>query len=172
MTAYEFLVALLLAAAVFDVCGRRIPNWLTGPAVLAGLTFNAWGDGTHGLLMSAAGLFLGLALLAPFYMAGGMGAGDVKLMGAIGALLGPKAVFLAFLFSAIVGGLYAVLLLLARGYLGETISRYGAMLRVFRCSGDFVYLRPSEKEGKLLLRYGVSIAVGTLLSVWKGSCVL
>ncbi len=168
----SLLVPLLLAATVTDIYGHRIPNWLTGSAALMGIISHVAGEGLHGFMLSSAGLTVGLVLLVPFYLAGGMGAGDVKLMGAIGALLGPKAVFLAFLFSAMVGGLYAVLVLLMRGYLGGTISRYGAMLRLFCYSGNLVYVRPPDKEGKLLLRYGVSIALGTLLSLWKGSYVL
>lgn len=172
MTAYELLIPLVLAAAVSDLRGRRIPNWLTGSAALAGLLLNAWTGGGHGLFSGVSGLFLGLGLLIPFYAAGGMGAGDVKLMAAIGALLGPKAVFLAFLFSALVGGAYAVLTLLAHGYLKETVLRYATMFQSFCSSGSITYLRPAEKESRLVLRYGVSIAIGTLLSVWKGSIVL
>ncbi len=57
---------------------------------------------------STGGLFLGVAFLLPVYLIGGMGAGDVKLMGAVGSILGPQGVFIAFLYSAIAGGLYAL----------------------------------------------------------------
>jgi prepilin peptidase CpaA len=172
MTAYALLVPLLLAASATDIYGHRIPNWLTGPAALAGVIIQTAGSGAQGFLIGAAGLFLGLGLLTPFYLAGGMGGGDVKLLGAIGALLGPKAVFLAFLFSAVAGGFYALLVLLAHGYLRATISRYLTMLSLFCFSGKFTYIRPPDMEGMLCLRYGVSIAIGTFLSLWKGSYVL
>jgi prepilin peptidase CpaA len=172
MTAQGLIIPLLVAAAIFDVKSRRIPNWLTGLGALLGFVIHGVGEGAHGILASVEGLLLGVVFLAPFYLKGGMGAGDVKLMGAIGALLGPKGVFLAFLFSALAGGLCGVFLLAVRGCLGETVGRFGAMARLFRYSGRIEYLRPTEKESGVLIPYGVPIAVGTFLSVLKGSSVL
>jgi Flp pilus assembly protein protease CpaA len=79
--------AATLAAIVTDVRHFRIPNLLTGPLLVAGLVY-AWSlDGLSGLLFSSAGVLAGFLFLLPLYLVGGMGAGDVKLMGALGAWL-------------------------------------------------------------------------------------
>lgn len=165
MAIYVLLTPILIIACTTDIRGQRIPNWLTCSAALAGLVCQAATGGLHGFLVGIGGLALGLALLMPFYLAGGMGAGDVKLMGAIGAIIGPKAVFSAFVFTALVGGVYAVIILIVHGYLKETVSRYGGMLKALCCTGGFAYVRPTEKESKPLLCYGVAIAAGTFLSL-------
>ena len=66
-------------AAVTDIRSRRIPNWLTYSAILLGVGYHTIVNGPQGFFFGAGGLFLGLALLIVFYLAGGMGAGDVKL---------------------------------------------------------------------------------------------
>jgi prepilin peptidase CpaA len=165
MFSYAVLIPLFIIACITDIRGQKIPNWLTFPAALAGIIYCTAVSGMQGLVNSAAGLGLGLALLLPFYAFGGMGAGDVKLMGAIGALIGPKAVFSAFLCTALVGGVYAITLLAVYGYVGQTFSRYGIMLKTLCSTGNFAYIQPTEKEKRPLLCYGVAIALGTFLSL-------
>lgn len=165
MILYALLLPILIIACVIDIRNHRIPNWLTLSAALIGIMYCMATAGLHGLPSSLAGMGLGLAVLLPFYMFGGMGAGDVKLMGAIGALIGPKAVLSAFVCTALVGGIYAIILLGVYGCLRQTFFRYGVMLKALCCAGDFAYIRPSEKESKPLLCYGVAIAVGTFLSL-------
>lgn len=84
-----FITAVLVFASVTDIRNHRVPNWLTFSGMVVGLASYFLTGGFGGLLFSAEGLILGFALLIPFYMAGGMGAGDVKLLAAVGALLGP-----------------------------------------------------------------------------------
>jgi prepilin peptidase CpaA len=96
---------------------------------------------------------------------GGMGAGDAKLMGCVGALLGPKGALIAFLSTAIVGGIYALVILTFHGYLKETAKRYGTMLKTFILTKELVYIAPAKSEKKSRLCYGVAIALGTLISV-------
>ena len=95
-------IGLGLAAVVEDLARRRVPNWLTAGGVAAGLACAAWG-GWHGLGMAAAGALVGFLILLPFHWCGAMGGGDVKLMAAYGALLGPSGILLA----AVFGGLSA-----------------------------------------------------------------
>ena len=105
------LIALLLVAAVIDCRTLRIPNWLTVGGMVYGLLYNA----SHatsagaGVWMSLLGLTTGLALLMPLYLLRVLGAGDVKLMGAMGAFLGAQAMPLAAVFVLVTGGLAAVL---------------------------------------------------------------
>src|SRR5215470_1769162 len=77
-------------AAIIDLRTRRIPNWVTAAALIAGLVVHTVQDGAGGLGMALAGAALGAAILLPFYIGGVMGAGDVKLLAALGALLGPQ----------------------------------------------------------------------------------
>src|SRR3954471_7823355 len=88
------LLAMLLAAALFDVMYRRIPNWLTVSGVVLGLAMNAIiGAPDSGIVFSLVGLMAGFTVYAVLYALRAMGAGDVKLMAAIGALVGWKSWF-------------------------------------------------------------------------------
>ncbi len=79
-------------------------------------------------------------------------------MGAVGALLGPKGVFMAFLATAIVGGIYAIGLLAFYGYLNEAVKRYWAILKTYLLTKKFIHVPPSKREEKPKLCYGVAIA--------------
>jgi prepilin peptidase CpaA len=102
-----------VAAVVEDLRRRRVPNWLTAAGLVGGLGCAAWG-GWHGLGTAAAGTLVGFLILLPFNLFGGMGGGDVKLMAAYGALLGPSGILLAAVFAAVFGGLSAAGTLLWR----------------------------------------------------------
>jgi prepilin peptidase CpaA len=102
-----------VAAMVEDLRHRRVPNWLTAAGAAGGLACAAWG-GWHGLGIAAAGALVGFLLLLPFHWCGAMGGGDVKLMAAYGALLGPSGILLAAVFAAVIGGLSAAGTLLLR----------------------------------------------------------
>lgn len=159
------LIAVLGIAVVTDLRQRKIPNWLTFSAMAIGLAYQTNMRGWEGMLFSLKGLGLGMALLAIPYLMGGMGAGDVKLLGAIGAFLGPQGVFGAFLLSALVGGLYAIILLLFHGFFIETVRRYWMMVKTFFLTWNFIYLSASPQAEKPRLLYGVAIALGTFLSL-------
>jgi len=107
MTA-QWAVALVLGvlAAAEDLRSRCVPNWLTGAAVIAAVLV-AIGGGWHALARTAAGSAVGFAILLPLYALGGMGGGDIKLMAAFGALLGPSATVEAAVFGAVLGGVVA-----------------------------------------------------------------
>ena len=93
-------------AVVEDLRRRRVPNWLTAAGAAGGLACAAWG-GWHGLGIATAGTLVGFLILLPFHCCGAMGGGDVKLMAAYGALLGPSGILLAAMFAAVFGGLSA-----------------------------------------------------------------
>jgi prepilin peptidase CpaA len=161
-------IAISSIAAATDIRSRRIPNWLTYSGMLLGVGYHTTVNGAQGFFFGAGGLFLGLALLIVFYLAGGMGAGDVKLMGAVGALLGPKGVFITFIFTALVGGIYAILLLLLRFRVSGTVIQLSTMFSSLRC-GTSLTAAPVGTSGKTtVLNYGVAIAIGVVLSIiWK-----
>ena len=164
---YLLLLLILAVAAITDCRSRRIPNWLTLPAMVGGMVYHTAASGFQGFLFSVEGALLGLALLILFYLAGGMGAGDVKLMGAVGSLLGPKGVFFAFLYTAIAGGVLAVALLLWKGHLAGMFRRYGTILKTFLITRQILHVPPGEKKDLPALCYGVVIGVGTAVYVIK-----
>lgn len=117
-----------VAATVVDIRQRRVPNVLTMGVASAGLLLAMGGLGTATVGGALGGLALGLALLLPAHVFGATGAGDVKLLAAFGALLGPAAVFDAFVRAAILGGVMALVVALWRGRLRETL--YGTAMLV------------------------------------------
>ncbi len=162
-----FLSAVLLIAVIYDIRFQKIPNLLTYPTMFVAIAYHTMMNGLAGLLFSLEGLGLGIAVLIVFYLMGGMGAGDVKLMGAVGGLLGPKGVFDAFLFTAIIGGIYSIVILAIHGYLKETAKRLLISLKTFIFIKEFIYVTREENKKKPKLCYGVAIALGTLCSVSK-----
>ncbi|HUQ92723.1 MAG TPA: A24 family peptidase [Bryobacteraceae bacterium] len=102
------IVLVVISAAVIDVWQRRIPNWLTVPAIISGLAAGAATDGWAGLGGSIAGVALAVALLGAFCWFRTMGMGDLKLCMAVGAWIGPSALLFSMLITAMAGGLIAV----------------------------------------------------------------
>ena len=111
--------ALAAAACWFDVRTRRIPNWLTFPAALLGLVAATAAHGGHGTVSSAAGFLVGLALFFPLFVLKGLGAGDVKLMGALGAWLGTSMIFGVAFYTTLAGGVLALALIVRHRYGGQ-----------------------------------------------------
>src|SRR5262247_2322475 len=96
------LVSAVLAAAWSDFRSRQIPNWITVPSAILGLAFHFWFSGLNGAITSIEGMALGLGIFIAFYFAGGMGAGDVKLFGAVGSLVGPQSLVMIFVFTGVI----------------------------------------------------------------------
>ena len=128
MIAAAAAIAAGVAATIIDVRTRRVPNVLTMGTASAGLLLAMAGLGAVGIGQALGGLTLGLALLMPAHIFGATGAGDVKLLAAFGAFLGPADVFDAFLRAALMGGAMALGVALWRGRLRETL--YGTAMLV------------------------------------------
>ena len=111
--ALAIAVALGLAATAEDLRRRTLPNWLTMGGLGAGLALGA-AHGWHGWWMAAAGAGAGFAVLVPLFCLGGLGGGDVKLMAAYGALLGPSSILVAAVLAAVLGAVLAAAVRLAR----------------------------------------------------------
>jgi prepilin peptidase CpaA len=109
-----------LVAAVMDVWKFKVYNALTLPLLLTGLAYHSMAGGMSGFLGSLLGVLFGFSALVFVYALGGIGAGDVKLMAAVGAWLGIPLTFYVFALSALASGAYAVVLVLASGSLRET----------------------------------------------------
>ena len=155
------VLALGLGAAVFtDVRTRRIPNWLTG--AIAGAAFGlAFGGGPVTPMRALLGLVVGLALMLPGHIIGATGAGDVKLMAAVGAVVGPDVIFRAFLYSAVAGGVLAIVVALRRGRLSTTLRATTNL--VTQPVHAKRAIEASDRANRFA--YGPAIAVGTFLSL-------
>jgi prepilin peptidase CpaA len=154
-----------IIGAFFDIRTRRIPNWLTGPSILAGLVLHLMLGGWHSMATAAlAGLLGGFAFLI-FYLAGGMGAGDVKLMTAVGCLGGLSYLAETLIATALMGGLFALILALSRHRLKETLANIGVLVIHHGTSGlqPHAEINVTNAE-KLRLPYGIAIAAGTAIS--------
>jgi prepilin peptidase CpaA len=115
MSARTLLVVIVgLAAVIQDLGWRRISNWTSGGAVIAGLIVHLTQKGWSGALHSLFGAVIGFSIFLIFYLLGGMGGGDLKLMAGFGALLGDGHILWAALFAAMSGGVMAVVYLAAR----------------------------------------------------------
>lgn len=159
------LIALVLVAAGYDWRFRRIPNWLNVAGALTGLVLNTFLFTHSGMMSAAIGMLLALLVYVPLYLLRAMGAGDVKLMGAVGAIVGPQQWFLIFLCSAIAGGLFAAFVSLKKGRLRATV------LNVTILAGELMHFRPPARHYETLdvrnrrslrLPHGLAIAAGSL----------
>ena len=140
MTDAALILGVLLAGG-WDLARRKIPNWLTFGLMGLGLVMGFIAGGLEGLADSLQGLLLGGALLFIPFLLGGMGAGDVKLLAAIGALKGSSFVLRAFLYGALAGGALAL----------------GALL-----VGRYFFYRPRT------IPYGVALMVGAFAALYGG----
>jgi prepilin peptidase CpaA len=164
-TGFIILISALVAASLTDIAHRRIPNAITYPLAAFGLLYHLHAAGMDGLIFSISGILVGAGLLLLFHLLGGMGAGDVKLMAAVGAILGPADVFTAFLYSALIGGLYALVVLWRHGALQDTYYRIASV------AGSLILMRAMQSSAVApranlpRLCYGMAISLGTVLSI-------
>lgn len=167
MTALVLFV-LLAAAVATDFKNHRIPNLLLMPALILALTLHTMSGGIDGLIMAAGGLTLGLAMLLPFYVVGGMGAGDVKLLGVVGSFLGPWGAVVAGLATMMAGAILGVAVIMwqrvwplleihATQLLGPTAA--GVRRPPFAHS-------PQSNTQSTKIPYALAIAAGTLAALW------
>ena len=155
------LTVVLVTAMCTDLRSSRIPNWLTFPAMGFALLTHTWLDGFPGAILSLAGLGTGLGLFLILYVSGSIGAGDVKLMAAVGAIMGPYGALLSGLLAIMVGGLYA---------LGAMCYQWGFATTgrklVYATQGALLMGGKAWTQELALpfrLRYGLAVAGGTLL---------
>jgi prepilin peptidase CpaA len=167
--AWAVLVLLLLTAAVTDVRHGKIFNWSVYPAVLIALAGHAiigglWGHrpGQMGLLDSVIGLVVGFAPLGVAWLGGGIGGGDAKLTGAIGALVGWEFALTILFFGLAVAVVLALLILLHRRMARETFGRIGRFLLLW-----LVKTRPGGPAGpnSPTVPLGLALCIGAALSV-------
>ena len=168
MTALNIFVGILLAVAcVSDLRTRRIPNALTFSAAAGAVLFHLAIGGWSAAGWSLAGLFVGTLLFFPMFALRGMGAGDVKLLAAVGAWLGPGQVVVVAVATSIAGGVIAVLVALAYGYLKTALANMYVLLMHWRVAGVQPLPAVSLEQAKgPRLAYAFPIAIGTVVTLW------
>jgi len=163
-------LALAITAAVLDVQQRRIPNWLTYPGIGLGVALRGLLFGWRGLGSAVAGCLLAGGVMFVFFVVRAMGAGDVKLMAAIGSLVGPKQAGVVLLATAIFGGVLAIVYAVYRRRMGATLRNLGSVLRFHASAGLQAHPELNlDNPATLRMPYGLAIAAGTLyafLAMW------
>jgi prepilin peptidase CpaA len=156
-----------IVACVTDLRRRRIPNVLTFTSALGAIGWHTFLSGFRGTGFACAGWIVGLGLLLPLYLLRSLGAGDVKLLAAFGAWLGPVDALWAGLYGTIAGGILALVVAAARGYLGTAYRNLFSLLMFWRVSG----VRPMDQltletsDGPRLAR-AVPMLLGVVVTLW------
>lgn len=164
------LLLLLSFATISDVVRNIIPNLVSLAILCCGLMFQVSLEGWVGSITALAGLLIGFFIFIPFYLAGGMAAGDVKLMAAIGSLLGPLATMLAAGFSLIAGSFLALVIVLLQGDFLQLLKRYYRIIKTFSLTFQLIYEKPKANESaSLRFPYALAISAGTVLALAQQS---
>lgn len=159
------LIALVITSAIYDFRFRRIPNWLNLSGLILGIGLNTLFFAGHGLVAASLGFLLAIALYIPLYLLRAMGAGDVKLMAAIGSMVGPQNWILVFLCTALAGGVLALAVAVRKGRLRRVLGNVSVL------AGELAQLhRPADRHETLDVRnsrsmrmpHGLAIAAGSL----------
>jgi len=152
-----------IAAGISDWRTRRIPNWLTVSGALLGLAVNSLARGWPGAKESLLGAGLGLLVLFPFVSVRSLGAGDWKLVGALGAFLGPRNLMAVLFATVLIAGVMALILIIWKGRVRQTLGNIGRMLAAvfhFHLPGPELSLDNPEA---LKIPFGVAVAIAVIL---------
>ena len=166
-TKHFAILLIALAGCVTDLRSRRIPNVLTFGAALAGIAFHALAPQGEGLGVAALGWTIGVAAFFIPFALGGLGGGDIKLLGALGAWLGPSGTVWLVLYTGVAGGVMAIGVSIASGYGRQALSNIYLLLSHWRVSGLRALPQITLAESKApKLAYALPIFAGTVVAVW------
>jgi prepilin peptidase CpaA len=157
--------AFALTAGLTDLRWRKIPNWLTYPAIPAAIVLHWIIAGRHAALLSLEGAALGLGLLLPFVLLRSLGGGDWKLVGGLGAFFGPAKLFEVLVYTLLINGVMALCLVIWKRRLGQTLRNLGRMLAAFfrlhLPGSDLTIDNPEAAK----VPFGIAAAIAVLLYV-------
>jgi len=164
---WTLTLAMTISAALLDWRSRRIPNWLTVPGFVSGVTLHIVLNGWHGLRFALGGGALALILLLPLVLVRALGAGDWKLMGAVGAFLGPVLFLFVFFGSVLASGIMALVQIYRAGRVVETFRNMWILIKGFFAFGLKKNPQISLDNPRLLkLPFGVAVAAATIVCFW------
>jgi prepilin peptidase CpaA len=156
------VLVFVLGCVLVDLRSRRIPNALSVAGMAVGLAMSAFYDGFSGMRTSVVAALAMIALLLAPFAVGGIGAGDVKMMAAVGSLLGPRLAFAALLVGMIFGGIVMIGHLARVGRLREKLASTGRMLMLAAGARSIEPLRVSAAQpAAVALPYSVPLGLGT-----------
>lgn len=164
-TLWILAAAFSLTAGITDLRSRKIPNWLTYPAVPIAILLHWMIAGNHAALLSLGGTAVGLAVLLPSVLIGGLGGGDWKLVGGLGAFFEPRRLAPVLILTLMINGLIALALVLWKKRVGQTarnVGRITATMFKFRPPGAELSIENPEAEK---VPFGIAAAIATLLYV-------
>lgn len=159
------LMVILAPAVILDLRSHRIPNAISLGGWVAGLALGALLDGWGGFVDAGLGLAMLLGLTIPFFFLGWMGAGDVKLIAAIGAIIGQEMAIPTLLSIVFSGLAISLAMLLLKGELANVLKRWRASIGLTLSSMKPVYISPPQRQQKLILPYALPIAIGTTIAI-------
>ncbi len=173
-TATALLLFVLLGVSVAtDLRSRRIPNLLLLPALSLALMLHAIDAGVAGLGTATGGLAVGLAMLMPLYAIGGMGAGDVKLLGVIGSFLGPWGAVVAGMATMIAGAVLGIVFLLWQRFwpvLGTQTAQFSSPHNLTAATPPVFEPAQNGPRNSYIrnsyIPYAPAIAAGTIVALW------
>lgn len=156
-----------VVAACFDIKSRRIPNLLVGPALLLSFVLHLCFGGPRGLLDSVEACLAGGAIFLAFYLLGGMGAGDVKLVACVCSIAGLASVPSILVITGLAGGVMAIVLAARHGRLRQTLVNVAGLTTHHLQHGLSQHPELNVRnETTLRLPYGVAVAVGCTITLW------
>jgi len=168
MTASLVLFVMLAAAVATDVRSHRIPNLLLLPVLGLALMLHTMSGGIDGLITAAGGLAMGLAMLSPLYLVGGMAAGDVKLLGVVGSLVGPWVAVVAGIATMMTGAVFGIAVIVwhrvrptLESHATQILSPPSTGLRTTSVSHSL-----GHQDRVTYIPYAPAIAIGTLSALW------
>lgn len=161
------LAVLMVPAAIYDLRTRRIPNWLSLAGMLLGVAVHSAYTGFSGSLESLGGLGLALVIGFLLFAIGWLGAGDAKLLAAVGAIVGLSHTLEFLFWIAMSGALIAAVALAVRGVLPNMLKRLWVTLALSLFSRRWSYVPPAKMES-VEIPYAISIALGVVVAVVTG----
>ena len=160
---WTLTLTLTCLAAIWDWRSRKIPNWLTVAGAVGGITLHSVLSGWNGVGFAFAGLGLALALLLPLVYLRALGAGDWKLMGAVGSFLGWQLWLIVLFGSILVAGIMAVIQMIRADRVSETLRNLWTLIKGFASFGMVRNANISlDNPGLLKLPFGVAVAAATI----------
>lgn len=166
---WALTLGLTLYAGWMDWRTRRIPNWLTVPGLCVGVAANVAFGGGHGAVLALEGAGLALAILLPFVLLRALGAGDWKLMGAVGAMVGPKPLLDVLIVAILVAGAMGMVQVIRANRVAATFRNMWVLVQGFLTFG--LQANPEislDNPGLMKVPFGVAVAIAAVICYVAG----